>query len=351
MKKSLLLVSIVISNHNGKRYLDKCISSIKKLDYPKDKIEIILSDNASTDGSAAFVKRRYPEVRVLKNPDNNYCKGNNIAIKKAKGQYIALLNNDVALDRKWLTELVKVIISKKRIGAVGSKIFFMDGKINSAGHREYPNFYWGDRGFKEKDKNKYNRTEEIASLCGVAVLYKRECLDDVGLLDEDFIMYMEDIDMAIRCKNKNWKLVYVPKSKVHHVFHGTATEKLVTYYLERNRLLLIAKHYPNSLAKALFGKGYFAKENFKRFQELLPGIIVKLIENNKKTESVEKVMIAFFREINRMADYKKDYFYEDLDNLKKELRLGESLIKKRDALLKKKRHQFREKQHVDRTKR
>ncbi len=159
MKKLFPLVSVIISNYNGKKYLDKCIDSIKKLDYPAGKVEIIVVDNASSDGSVAYIKKRYPEIILRRNQENNYCKGNNIAIEKAKGEYVALLNNDTELDKNWLKELIKVMQSRGKIGALASKILFMDGKIQSAGHQEYPNFYWGDRGFKEKDRGQYDRIE------------------------------------------------------------------------------------------------------------------------------------------------------------------------------------------------
>ena len=110
------------------------------------------------------------------------------------------------MDRNWLIELVRAINQDDTIGAVTSKILFPNGKIQSTGHYELPNFYWTDRGFKENDKGQYDQTEEVQSISHCAALYRRECLDDMGYLDEDFNMYMEDVDMSIRARQKKWHL-------------------------------------------------------------------------------------------------------------------------------------------------
>jgi len=298
------------------------------MDYPSARLDIILVDNNSKDGSVKFVKSRFPKVKIIKNNINNYCASNNLGIKAAKGEYIALLNNDTEVDRGWLKELLNVMRKNKRIGALSSKILFMDGKIQSTGHQEYPNFYWGDRGFREKDKGQYNRVEETLSICGGAVLYRKECLDKVGLLDEDFIMYMDDVDMAIRCKKKGWKLFYVPKAIIHHVHNGTATKDLVTYYIERNRLLLVAKHYPKSLAKVFFGRGYFTRENFKKLEKVLPFVISKLTEH-KTADLVKRSLMQLFKEIDKLLNYEKDLFVKDVDNAKQTIKAIDKKIKDR----------------------
>ena len=137
-------VSIVIVNWNGLEFLNACLNSLNNLNYPKSKLEIILVDNNSIDGSVKFVKENFPQVRTIKLEGNNYCKSNNVGIKAAKGKYVALLNNDTIVDKNWLIELVKVIEKDKKIGGVGGKILFMDGKINSAGQKRAHNFSWYD---------------------------------------------------------------------------------------------------------------------------------------------------------------------------------------------------------------
>lgn len=246
MTKTLPLVSIITVNYNGRHFLKDCFESLLALHYPKEKLEIIMVDNGSTDDSIDYVKQNFPKIKIIKNAVNNYCMANNLGIRCASGKYIAILNNDTKVDKYWLAELVKVIESDKSLGGVGSKILFMDGKIESIGHQELPNFYWSDKGSDEKDYTQYDKFEEASSLCGCAALYRKNALEDINYFDQDFNMYLEDVDMSIRMKRKKWKLLCVPESLVYHIHHNAADEDTALFYTERNRLLLIAKHYPKS---------------------------------------------------------------------------------------------------------
>jgi GT2 family glycosyltransferase len=250
--------TLITVNFNGKNLLKTYLDSVFSLKYPKDKLEVIVVDNSSTDGSPEFIRKHYPKAKLIKSPLNNYCHANNLAIKQAKGKYIGLINNDVRLDKNWLCELLKVMDSQPKIGAVTGKVLFANKRINSTGHIELPNLYWADRGFKEKDRGQYNRLEQIQSLSHCACLYRKEALRQTGPLDEDFNMYLEDIDMSIRLRQKAWQLYYVPKAICIHKFHGTIDRKTLIYQTEKNRLLLIAKHSPSKLEAALFNDGYFS---------------------------------------------------------------------------------------------
>jgi len=277
MKRTIPLVSIIVVNFNGKKHLKGCFSSFQKLIYPQNRIEVILVDNCSTDDSIEFLKAKFPQVKILKNDINNYARANNLGIEKAKGKFIAFVNNDMKVERKWLTELINVIEQGDRIGAVGSKILLKNNQLQSAGHEEYPDFYWGDRGFRADNSDEYQEIEEVPSVCGGSVMYRRECLDDIGPFDEDFQMYLEDVDMCLRCAQKKWKVVYVPKSIVKHHFRGTSTEELVRYFSERNRLLLLAKHFPFRVGDSLCGKGYFLSTG-RSIYDILPLVVDKLVQ-------------------------------------------------------------------------
>jgi len=150
MKNDYPSVSLITINYNRKDLLKNCLDSIFCLDYPLNDLEVIVVDNGSSDGSYEFVSKNYPKVKLIRNPINNYCLSNNLAIKNAQGQYIGLINNDVELDKNWLKELLKVMQTDPSIGAVTSKILFFDKRINSTGHIQLPDFYWQDRGFLEK---------------------------------------------------------------------------------------------------------------------------------------------------------------------------------------------------------
>ena len=308
-------VSIVIVNYNGKHVLKDCLSSIDKLDYPKGCLDTKLIDNGSKDGSTSYITKNFPFVKVIKNPENNFCKANNLGIRESQSDYIALLNNDTVVDRKWLKELIKVIAKDQKIGCVGSKILFPDGRIQSTGHYEFPNFYWGDRGFNEPNLGQYEYLEEVSSLSGASLLFRRDCLEDVGYFDEDFVMYLEDVDMFLRCRQRNWKLLYCPSSIVYHKFHSTADEKSVRFYIERNRLLLIAKHFPAELSRSLEHKEHSLLDG--QVYKILPDIFTKLIKSHD-LKTVETSMQGLFVALQRLYNLSKDKAVQQLNNSLKE---------------------------------
>jgi radical SAM protein with 4Fe4S-binding SPASM domain len=308
MKKKLPLVSIVTVNYNGKKFLNDCFKSLLNLNYPKNKLEIFMVDNGSVDGSVDYVRKKFPNVEIIINNQNNYAKANNLGIRAAKGKYFALINNDVKLDKNWLITLVKTGESDVAIGAVGSKILFPDGSIQSVGHQEHPNFYWVDIGFRDDDKEEYNNIKEVESICGCSVLYRKKCLKEAGLLDEDFNIHLEDVDMAIRCKKKGWKLVTCPDSIIYHKFHSTINEDSAKLWQETNRLLLIAKHWPDKLADALSGKDYFTVKNGfgsdKNISIVLGKVFVKLIKEHG-LEVTNRLSDDLFHAVRKIYNFEK----------------------------------------------
>lgn len=331
-KSPLPLVSIIIVNYNGKHFLKNCFDSLQALNYPKNKLEIFMVDNCSGDNSVDYVRRYYSDVKLVENEDNNYCKANNLGLAQSRGKYVALLNNDTKVDRDWLIELVELIESDRTIGAIGSKILFMDGSIQSVGHQEYPNFYWGDRGFEEEDKRQYDYIREVPSICGAAGLYRKECLDDVGLLDEDFNMFLEDIDLGIRCRKRNWKLLFCPKSVVYHQFHGSiGDEEAARFMREKNRLLLIAKHWPDRLAEAFAGRDYFARPygyaQEKNIFTIISSVYMKLV----KTHGIDiaaGISDRLFESLRKTFNLEKDFLAQqsrtqrtEIENLQHQLDL------------------------------
>ena len=267
---ALPFVTIIIVHYSGKRLLKGCLDSLRRLDYPKDKYEVLVVDNGSTDGSVKYIQQNYPEVRVLVNDLNNYCRANNIGIRGSRGEYVALLNNDTRVDRQWLIELIRAIRSSEGIGVVGSKVLFFDGRIQSAGHEQLPNYYWGDRGLKEADRGQYSRREEVASVSNVSALYKKEALRKAGFFDEDFDMYSEDLDMNYRLRNFGYKIVFAPGSLVYHKLHGSRrTDISRPVLILKNRLRFLAKHFPEKLPEQLVGFGEILDLSEKLFGEVL----------------------------------------------------------------------------------
>jgi MoaA/NifB/PqqE/SkfB family radical SAM enzyme/GT2 family glycosyltransferase len=318
MKTEMPLVSIITVNYNGKALLEDCFNSLLASNYPKDKIEIFMVDNGSQDGSVDYARKEFACVKVILNSENNYAKANNLAIKEARGEFIALVNNDIKAEKDWLIHLVEAARRDPLVGAVGSKILFMDGSVQSVGHQEYPNFYWGDIGFRDTDGKQYEIEREVVSICGCAVLYRRKCLDEAGYFDEDFNMFLEDVDMSIRCRNKGWKLLVCPGSVIYHKFHQTiASEENARNWQEANRLLLIAKHWPEKLADALHGKGYFAAlergsyENVKDIGLVLGKAYLKLVKEHGEA-AAGKLSPDLFKAICRIRNLERDHFIQDI---------------------------------------
>ncbi|MDD5097393.1 MAG: glycosyltransferase [Candidatus Omnitrophica bacterium] len=323
MDKTAPLVSIIVVNYNRSQYLKACFEALAKLNYPAGRVEILMVDNCSDDDSVSFVKNNFPKVRILENDINNYARANNLGVKNAKGDFIAFINNDIQVSENWLSGLVNAMSKEKSLGAAGGKILLEDGKIQSTGHEEYPDFYWGDRGFRQEDKGQYERPEEVLSLCGAAVLFRKSCLKDVGFFDEDFIMYLEDVDMCFRCTKHKWKVMYVPESIAKHYFRGTSSAESVRYFSERNRLLLVAKHFPEQLGKALYGKGYFTQGK-NNIYDIFPLIFMKLFEC-QKIDALKANLPVIFKNLKNISTLEKSILMDEIKNLviQKEASLAE----------------------------
>jgi len=241
------LVSVVIVNWNGKRYLERCLSSV--LDQTYRQFEVILVDNGSTDGSVEFVSRTFPQVRLIENPENmGFAAGSNRAIESANGDYVATLNNDAQADGRWLEELVRPMEADQQVGMCASKMLFYHQPqlINSAGiSLDKVGIAW-DRKLGEPEADE-DSLQEVFGPCAGAALYKRRMLEEVGLFDEDFFCYLEDVDLAWRARLRGWRSLYVPGAKVYHLHSATSGEgsPFKGYFRGRNKVWTIVKNYPN----------------------------------------------------------------------------------------------------------
>lgn len=289
--KDLPQVSFIIVNFNGKQYLKKCLDSIRRQDYPKKKIEIMMVDNGSSDGSMSFVKNNYPYVKVIRNSENNYCKANNMGVEAAAGEYVAFVNNDVILDKGWLSTLIKAMHGKKSIAAAGGKIYFLDGRIQSAGQERTSDWHWKDIGSKEDEKGRYDRVKEMISLNGAAALYRKEVLREVGGFDEDLRMYYDEADMGLRLAKKKLKLFYIPKAIAHHKVEGTVSQDDFWHYLGRNRLIVMAKHAPEKLGSLLPRSELFINYDLDTLRKDIPLILSKAGLDSRKAARLYAAML------------------------------------------------------------
>ena len=263
-------VSVLTVTFNAIEFIEGFLASLLAADRDGIELEIIMIDNGSRDESVSLVREKYPDVVILKNDENNYARALNLGIKSAQGDYIAITNNDATVDPNWLGGLLEIFSIDEKIGAVQSKIFFADStRINSVGVEEVEHFYFRDIGFNEEDSPLYAQAAEREYVTGGSVMFRRACLEDVGAWDEEFIMFMEDVDYSARCRKQGWKLWYSPDSILYHQYHGSTSQALCEYFCTRNRFFFVAKHFPLQLAECIPSSHFFKKKEYDHLYRTL----------------------------------------------------------------------------------
>ena len=240
-------VAVAVLNRNGKHHLKECLDSLAQQSYRNYSVYVV--DNGSTDGSVDFAREEFPWVRVIAF-DRNYgfAEAYDRAIEMLQYDFVALLNNDVAVDGEWLEKLVEEIFKDESIAACGSKILLYGdrSRLNHAGGRFTLIGAGYDVGLYEKDSKEYNRGGYVGCVCGAAMIVRRDVFTRIGGFDPDFFAYFEDVDFCWRAWLYGFKVVYVPSSRVYHKFGGSWGSVYGGYrvYLgERNRLLTIFKNF------------------------------------------------------------------------------------------------------------
>lgn len=234
------MISILLLNYNGRKYLKDCITSVLNQTYTD--FELIFFDNNSTDGSAGFVFNNFNDKRIkLHTSDKNlgFAGGNNKALEYAAGEYIVLLNNDTLVESNWLEELFKCVSSADNIGMAQSLVYTegiplryyeKNGTINLLGHNIMEVFGINDDG-----------TGEIVQANGCSLIIKRNVLEKVkGLFEDEYFAYAEDTFLSLKVLFAGYKIVHNALSVVHHKGSSTMRKyqsEFMTFYQERNRIL------------------------------------------------------------------------------------------------------------------
>jgi GT2 family glycosyltransferase len=242
------LFSVIILNWNGRHLLEECLSSLRSQTF-RD-FETIIVDNGSTDGSADWVKEHWAEsVFTVELPSNlGFAGGNNAGIRAARGRYVILLNNDTAVDPGWLAAMDVAVRRHQDAGMFTPKIlnYYRRDEIDNTGHLIYPDGLARGRDRLEKDDGRFDEEGEVLSPSGCAGCYSRRMLDEIGLLDDAFFAYGEDVDLGLRGRWAGYKCIYVPAAAVYHKYSATSGiySPKKAFLVERNRLWVLFKNFP-----------------------------------------------------------------------------------------------------------
>ncbi len=245
------MISVIILNWNGRHHLDECLTSVTNQTY-KD-YEVIVADNCSTDGSQDFIKENFPSV-ILLCLDQNYgfCKGNNEGIRISKGEYVVLLNNDTRVEHKWLENLYNCINSDPQLGFCASKLLsYYDNSLVDAVGDGYSICGAGfKRGYME-EASSYCEDEYVFGACAGAAIYKKEMLDKIGLLDEDFYIAYEDSDLSFRAQLAGYKCKFASNAVVYHKINASLGKlsKIYVFFGHRNDEYGYFKNMPSRLIR------------------------------------------------------------------------------------------------------
>lgn len=240
-------ISIIILNYNGSAITLKCLESLSKIAYKN--VETIVVDNGSSDNSKENIQRTFPEVKIIRNLTNTgYAEGNNIGYRAAKGELILFLNNDTLVEKNFLKPLVKALLSNKKQGAVQPKIMnFPHAQIiDSIGSYITSTGFLYHFGHNKKDEKKYNFSEEIFSMKGACMLFKKEVLEKTGLFDHNYFAYFEETDLCQRVWLAGYRISYIPDSRIFHI-GGETSKKMnysfINYHSYKNRIYTYLKNF------------------------------------------------------------------------------------------------------------
>jgi GT2 family glycosyltransferase len=255
------MVAIIVLTWNQRDFALDCLASLAELDYPAERLQIIVVDNGSIDGTAQAVEEQYCRagelsVTVLVNDENlGFAEGNNVGIRRAlegDAEYVMLLNNDTAVDPFMLNELLAVTESSPRVGIVGPKMLYFDepDRIWCAGNQ----LDWRsgesirlqaeqrDNGAEGQRADELPREADFITAC--AIFLRRQVIEEIGLLDPRFFIYYEETDWCMRARAAGWQILYVPRARMWHKVSAAmgTTSPATAYYMSRNVLLFVAKN-------------------------------------------------------------------------------------------------------------
>ena len=262
------MISILITTYNSARFLEKCLESIRAQTYHP--VEVIIVDNASTDGTRDILAKFESQAKIIYNNENTgFAAAQNAAARLAKGDWLLSLNPDVVLDADFLAEAIAAAEGHPEVGAVCGKLLRWNpgtvsefsNIIDSAGIYFLPNLRHLDRGAEELDQGQFEMQENVFGATGAAALYRNEMLRDIAVegefFDEQFFAYREDADLAWRAQLLGWQCLYTPRAVAWHVRRVTPERRkelpvAINWHSIKNRFLMRAKNISFPLYARLF---------------------------------------------------------------------------------------------------
>ncbi len=241
-------VTVIVVNWNARAYLGDSLASLLAQDYGP--FQVTLVDNASTDGSAPWVRQQFPAVHVIENERNvGFAAANNAALRQADTEFVVLANPDIVAPPDWLRQLITPMLADPRVAVAGCKVFYPDGRLQHAGGIIRPPLataaYYGAQ---QPDTGQFDAIADVDYVIGAALAMRRS----LGLLDEGYFLYYEEADLCARARRAGHRVIYVPQARLTHVESGT-TPKGDALYLQRmhtSRWRYLLKHYDETMLLA-----------------------------------------------------------------------------------------------------
>jgi len=253
MKNKSKLVSIVIVNYNGKAFISHCLKSLINQTYHN--CEIIVVDNNSGDGSADYISKELPSIKLYPQAENiGFAQGCNIGVSNAAGEYILLINPDTEAEKDLISNLVNHLETNKQYAVVVPKIYTADRLHLEACGNQYNAIGngWGI-GYLEQDTGQYDEPCDVPAATGCCMLFRRSLLKETYLFQKNYFMYFEEIDFSIRVRRLGKKIGFCPSAKVYHqgsqsIPHSLPNRTVFKQsFASVNRLNILIRYYPISI--------------------------------------------------------------------------------------------------------
>ncbi len=293
-------ISVIIVSWNARYFLLKCLESLYR-EQTAHSIELIVVDNASSDGSPEAVKENYPEAILIQNETNlGFAKANNIGLQKSKGQYLYLINSDVEVLEGTIDRLHDFMGANPQIGMAGPRILYPDETLQVT-CRKFPSLWnnfcsavglnkiFPSNDLVSSDQMFYFNHETIRSvdvLAGCFLSVRREAMNKVGLFDERFFIYSEDIDWCKRFWNADWEIVFFPEAEAIHYGGGSSSNSPLRFSLERERAMI---QYWQKHHSILTITSFLLILFLRHLSRLLWNVFLYVVKPSKKSKAIHKI--------------------------------------------------------------